>query len=380
MEDNKEMKEAIQEIFKDIEIADLYKKQRPKYWRDIIGQDAVVESLKRAIRSNDIASAYGFFGPPGCGKTSAGLIFAKAINCENLQDDCEPCQVCDTCVSIENETSFGFNYFSMANDGSVDNVRNILERAQMKQPVKRQIWILDEIHNLHDKAYDALLIPIEKKQDRAVFIFCSTDQHKIKDTVLQRIQTKNFSKVPEKTLMPYCGKVLLSAGVPKDVLIANKPILEKISKASIKLGNGHVRKTLSYLEEIITTGIVPSEENKELIRSLYSLSIVKVFKELSRLITEESQDILDISREIHEYLTKDLRNLDNKEISQKIINCFGSLENFVDFIGRHGEAVDKACFSIEQKTVYESYLSLAMLKAKDVKRKIEAVSRKQKDS
>lgn len=367
-----EEKERISEIFADLPLADLYKKYRPKLWKDVIGQDPIVDSLKRAVLNKDIAGAYGFFGPAGCGKTTVGLIYAKALNCENLQADAEPCLKCETCLSIENETSFGFNYFSMANDGSVDKVRSIIERAQMKQPVNRQVWILDETHNLHEKAYDALLIPTEKKQDRAVFIFCSTDQHKIKDTVLQRIQTKNFVKVPADIMRPYCLNILRKVGLSKDTYTSNKDLIDKVINAAIELGNGHVRKTLSYLEEILSTGSIPSLERSKLMEGISKLSVFETISELSRLIDTEALDVLDISREIHESLTEDLKNLRDKKVKERVIASFGNLDNFVEFIGKHGEAVDKACYSLEQRTVYEAYLSLALL---HVKRNIPARKR-----
>ena len=179
---------------------ELYKKYRPKGWAGIIGQDSAVKQIKEAIKNNRVPTAYSFSGPAGTGKTTIAKVIAKTLNCPNVGEDLEPCNECPTCRAIDSDTLIGVQYFSMANNGEVDTVRRIVQDAQTKVAINKKVIIIDEYHNLSPKGFDALLIPLEKENMNALFIFCTTELDKIRPAVLSRTQNISLKPVKQKDL------------------------------------------------------------------------------------------------------------------------------------------------------------------------------------
>jgi len=275
---------------------ELYKKYRPKTWNELIGQQKIASSLKAAVSQNKLPTAYGFFGPRGCGKTSSALLLAKAINCLNPTKDSSPCNECEVCIAIDNGTQLGVNYISMANNGSVEDIRNIVQKARLTQPVKRQIWILDEIHNIHKSGFDSLLIPIEDKNMPALFILCSTEIEKIPATIMSRIQSRKFNLVSSEEMLQFLK------------VIREKESLESTDEQlmeAVRLGRGSVRDTLSALEGIVSMNedLSPTFGGK-LLESIASRSLTNVLT----VIAEASSDGIS-ARDLSEQLYEDLRNL-----------------------------------------------------------------------
>lgn len=227
---------------------ELYKKYRAAKWRHLIGQEKVAKSLVSALTGNSVPTAYAFFGDRGCGKTSSAKLFAKSLNCENNKDeddnivDADPCNQCDICLNIDSNSQLGVHYISMANAGSVDDVRKIAKDAQMSAPVRRQVWILDEAHNLSKQAWDSLLIPLESPTMSSLFIFCSTEEEKIPKTILSRVQSRNFTLVDSETL----GKHLKRVANAEDMEVSSDQL-----KEAVRRSRGSVRDALSALETIV---------------------------------------------------------------------------------------------------------------------------------
>ncbi len=221
------------------EYQELYKKYRPQTFGQIVGQDRVVSSLKAAVRHQEIPTLYGFFGPRGCGKTSSAFVLSKAVNCTHLVDQVEPCGTCDTCRAIDDGTQPGVSYLSMANHGSVDDVRDLMDKAFLAQPVRRQVFILDEVHNLSRAAFDSLLIPVESQSMKALFILCSTNQERIPATVLSRLQSRKFTLVSDADMMPFLSDIN-----SREHLGCTTAQLTAV----IRAGGGSVRDALSALE------------------------------------------------------------------------------------------------------------------------------------
>ena len=172
----------------------LYRKYRPQDFDEVVGQDAVVRTLKNAIGSGQVRQAYLFAGPRGTGKTSLARILAKALNCAQGPTP-TPDKTCNACVTIAAGTSLDVVEMDAASQRGIDDIREIRERVVL-QPVegRYKVYILDEAHQLTDAAFNALLKLIEEPPPHLVFVFCTTDLAKMLPTVRSRCQTFVFSR------------------------------------------------------------------------------------------------------------------------------------------------------------------------------------------
>ena len=172
----------------------LYRKYRPLDFDDVVGQEAVVRTLRNAIELGQLRQAYLFAGPRGTGKTSMARILAKALNCEN-GPTATPDKVCHACVSIASGTSLDVVEMDAASQRGIDDIREIRDRVILQPAEGRyKVYILDEAHQLTDAAWNALLKLIEEPPPHLVFVFCTTDLAKVLQTVRSRCQTFAFAR------------------------------------------------------------------------------------------------------------------------------------------------------------------------------------------
>jgi DNA polymerase-3 subunit gamma/tau len=172
----------------------LYRKYRPQDFEDVVGQEAVVRTLRNAIELGQLRQAYLFAGPRGTGKTSMARILAKALNCQ-AGPTATPDKVCNACVSIANGTSLDVVEMDAASQRGIDDIREIRERVILQPAEGRyKVYILDEAHQLTDAAWNALLKLIEEPPPHLVFVFCTTELSKVMATVRSRCQTFVFAR------------------------------------------------------------------------------------------------------------------------------------------------------------------------------------------
>jgi len=188
-------------------VAALYRKYRPQDFDEVVGQEAIVRTLKNAISSGQVRQAYLFAGPRGTGKTSLARILAKGLNCAQGPTP-NPDKVCNACVTIANGTSLDVVEMDAASQRGIDDIREIRERVVLQPAEGRyKVYILDEAHQLTDAAWNALLKLIEEPPPHLVFVFCTTDLSKVLPTVRSRCQTFVFARPRLAELVRYLRPV-----------------------------------------------------------------------------------------------------------------------------------------------------------------------------
>jgi DNA polymerase III subunit gamma/tau len=188
-------------------VAALYRKYRPQDFDEVVGQDAIVRTLKNAISSGQVRQAYLFAGPRGTGKTSLARILAKGLNCVQGPTP-TPDKTCNACVTIANGTSLDVIEMDAASQRGIDDIREIRERVVLQPAEGRyKVYILDEAHQLTDAAWNALLKLIEEPPPHLVFVFCTTDLSKVLPTVRSRCQTFVFARPRLPELVRYLRRV-----------------------------------------------------------------------------------------------------------------------------------------------------------------------------
>lgn len=189
----------------------LYRKWRPEFFRDVVGQEVIVRTLRAQITSGHIAHAYLFTGPRGTGKTSMAKIFARAINCLEPEEG-DACGKCGVCLALKGEAMDIIEMDAASNNG-VDEIRALRENIVFPPAVGRyKVYIIDEVHMLSQGAFNALLKTLEEPPEHAVFILATTEVHKLPATILSRCQRFNFKSISVSDISGYLKKVLKASG------------------------------------------------------------------------------------------------------------------------------------------------------------------------
>ncbi len=218
----------------------LYRKWRPATFDEIKGQDAVVTTLRNQIEANRSGHAYLFCGTRGTGKTSAAKVFAKAVNCEHPVNG-NPCGECESCRSITEGTSLNVLEMDAASNNGIDDMRQIRESVVYSPTnAKYKVYIIDEAHQITKDAFNALLKTIEEPPSYVIFIFATTEPHRIPITILSRCQRYDFKRIAADTLEERLKEVATNEGIE----IEDKAVKYIASKAE-----GGMRDALSLLDQ-----------------------------------------------------------------------------------------------------------------------------------
>ena len=271
-----------------------YNKYRPQKFDEIVGQEAIITTIKNSIKENKISHAYLFCGPRGTGKTTMARVFAKALNCEKGLGN--QCNECSNCKSITKGDHPDVIEIDAASNSSVDSVRDLIENVAY-QPIKSKykVYIIDEVHNMSNAAFNALLKTLEEPPEFVIFILATTEPQKIIPTILSRVQRFDFERINKNLLIKNMENILEKEKVTYDIdslkIIAN-------------LSDGGVRDSLSLLDQLVSYagnnikvndvnklfGLMSIEDELKIINYIEKKDVKNLFS----LLNEKSESGIDI--------------------------------------------------------------------------------------
>ena len=348
---------------------ELYKKYKPRTWEDMVGQEKVIESLRKDVLKgpDKIPTGFVFGGKPGTGKTSSAFVFAKAINCENPTEDGNPCNECKTCKSIDNQVCPGVHYISMANNGGVDDARRIVNDARVSQPIKKQIFILDEPQNISNSAFDAFLTPLESETMKSTFIFCTTEPEKIRQAVLSRCQVRNFRDVSDKALGNHLIKISEKEGWLDKENPEESIITPSVIRDILDISDGSVRNAIGNLQSFISTGIVSTGSTEEMINAILDKKPIALYNISSKMSDNGESYSASLNRMYKIFLGALIKATSgNKkkinQIEERIINKLSPQQilAILDIIGNATFLMTNKV--VDYKIVYEVHLMRVLMK------------------
>jgi DNA polymerase-3 subunit gamma/tau len=296
----------------------LYRKWRPMVFGDVYGQSHITMTLKNQIKNDNIAHAYLFCGTRGTGKTSTAKIFARAINCSSPRD-LDPCNECDVCRGILNESIMDVIEIDAASNNGVDNIREL--RENVKYPpskAKYKVYIIDEVHMLSQGAFNALLKTLEEPPSYVIFVLATTEPQKIPSTILSRCQRFDFKRVAFEEIFKRAKYICTEMDIE---------IEDEALNLIVRNSDGAVRDALSILDQCIsfsegkltyekaieTLGIVTDEFLFKLADSIYEEDSKKAMQLIDELVNSGK----DISQFIKDFINH-FRNLMMTKMTESI--------------------------------------------------------------
>ena len=347
----------------------LYRTYRPSKFDEVVGQEYIVKILKNTIKNKRIAHAYLFAGPRGTGKTTIAKLFAKAINCEDFNE--EACDNCPSCLAFKENNHPDIIELDAASNNSVDDIREIIEQVPYSPIVgKYKVYIIDEVHMLSSSAFNALLKTLEEPPAHVVFILATTDPQKIIPTVLSRCQRYNFSKISNLNMEKKMVEIL-----NKEHLRYEDKALDEVAM----LAEGGMRDALSILEQILSYnndgifledvqrifGLSTKEEKVELLIKIHndltgSINLLRQMYDSGIDPKRLCVDLLEIIKESLIYSDDQNETLLNKLSKFDCMNILDvvSVNDLLSDISYLEEALNKA----RSNQSFLTYLELAEVK------------------
>ena len=278
----------------------LARKYRPQTFEEVYAQDHITKILKNTIEMDRTAQAYLFTGPRGVGKTSLARIFAKSLNCLNEGPTTTPCNVCQNCTEITQGNSSDVIEIDGASNTGVEDIRDLQKELMYAPSTSRnKIYIIDEVHMLSKNAFNALLKTLEEPPENVIFIFATTEPHKVIPTIISRCQRFDFKRIPIPAIIDRLTSICKIDGISID-----PEALFAIGKKA----DGSMRDALSLMDQVIAYG----KEYISLVDVLTIFGIVHtdVFYKILLYVLEKNasgiiellHDILEKGNDIQEFL------------------------------------------------------------------------------
>ncbi|MGD1699768.1 DNA polymerase III subunit gamma/tau [Dapis sp. BLCC M229] len=267
----------------------LHHKYRPQTFTDLVGQDAIAQTLTNAIHTQRIAPAYLFTGPRGTGKTSSARIFAKSLNCLfHDHPTPTPCGSCDVCVGITKGSTLDVIEIDAASNTGVDNIRELIERSQFA-PVqcRYKVYVIDEVHMLSVSAFNALLKTLEEPPERVVFILATTDPQRVLATIISRCQRFDFRRIPLEAMVKHLHHIATTEKI--DITTEAIQMVGQIAQ-------GGLRDAESLLDQLsLLAGEITVERVWDLVGAVPERDLMVLLKAIA---SDNSTQVLECTRQI----------------------------------------------------------------------------------
>jgi DNA polymerase-3 subunit gamma/tau len=301
----------------------LARKWRPQVFDDVVGQDHVVRTLKNAIQYNRIAHAFLFSGPRGVGKTSVARILAKALNCIHGPAEV-PCHECAHCREITDGISMDVREIDGASNRGIDEIRELRENIKFAPVSARyKIYIIDEVHMLTKEAFNALLKTLEEPPPHVIFMFATTESHKVPVTILSRCQHFDFKRVSMREIADNLGHIARSEGIT-----VSDNSLVWIAQA----GEGSIRDAQSVFDQVIS--YAGTEINDGDVEELLGLKDRKFLLRASEsVLTRNAGESLKIIDDAY------YSGVDMKQFYQMLLQHFMNLL-MIKIVGKDARLID----------------------------------------
>lgn len=284
----------------------LYRKYRSTNFGEIVGQEHITTTLENAIKKKRIAHAYLFSGPRGTGKTSTARIFAKSLNCVEGPTP-TPCNVCDICVGIANDSLFDVIEIDAASNRGIDDIRDLREKVRIPPTQARyKIYIIDEVHMLTSEAFNALLKTLEEPPPYVVFMMATTEPQKLLSTILSRCQRFDFGRLSDDEISGHIRSIASREEFSID---------DEALSIVVKNADGSMRDSISILDQLISFsggtisasdvnqvfGLVERREISEFMKALFDGDVEGAFR-LFNSFFEAGKSFSMFTRYLMEYV------------------------------------------------------------------------------
>lgn len=266
------------------------RKWRPQKFSEVVGQEHITATLKNALKNNRIAHAYLFTGPRGVGKTTTARILAKALNCLNPKDN-EPCNECEMCKSIQSTQSLDIIEIDGASNRGIDEIRTLRESVKYAPTKgKYKIYIIDEVHMLTKESFNAFLKTLEEPPAHTIFIFATTDIHKVPLTIISRCQRFDFRRIQLDTIKSLLNKIAESEKIKID---------DKTLTIIAKKSDGALRDAESFFDQVVS--FCGNNIEASTVSKMLNLVDDEIYFSISdAIIDKDYKAVFDVSNSIYD--------------------------------------------------------------------------------